>query len=371
MAFPSPDPVALAQSNALLGRIFDAIDAAGGWIGFGRYMEMVLYEPGLGYYSAGATKFGPGGDFTTAPEISVLFGRCLARYLASHLNDATPDLLELGAGSGKLAADVLTELEALDRLPRQYAILEPSASLRARQLDALAAAVPTLLGRVVWLDSLPAEFNGVIFGNEVLDALPVEIVHWYPDRTMRRGIARNGDHLTWREHPLADAALISQADAIRVQLGGALERGDYISEIGIAAQALVRTLAGILNTGALVFIDYGFERTQFYHPQRTRGTLMCHYRHHAHDDPLFLPGLQDITAHVEFNTLSDIANEQGLSQILFSTQARFLLGNGIIELLAETDVDDVVRYLPLANQVSRLTSPAEMGELFKVVAWGR
>lgn len=371
MALPVPDPVALAHSEALVARISEEIARNNGWIRFSRYMELALYEPELGYYSAGATKFGPAGDFTTAPEISSLFGRCVARYLATRLNASAPDILELGAGTGKLAADVLGELEKLNKLPRRYAILEPSASLRARQFDALAAAIPALLPRVVWLDTLPLEFSGVIFGNEVLDALPVEIVHWYPERTMLRRVGCESNKLVWREQIMPDSMLSRQAEIIRSQLGGVLERDQYVSEIGLAAQALVRTLAGVLKEGALLFLDYGFERTQFYHPQRARGTLMCHYRHFAHDDPLFLPGLQDITAHVEFSALDEVAIKCGLTQMQFTTQARFLLSNGIIELLAETDVNDVARYLPLANQVSRLTSPAEMGELFKVVAWRR
>ena len=371
MSLPAPDAAALAHSQAVTSRIIQEIDHAGGWISFSRYMEITLYEPGLGYYSAGATKFGAAGDFTTAPEISALFGRTFARFLAGQMGDGTPDLLELGAGSGKLAIDVLTELATLEKLPRRYAILEPSATLRARQFDALAAAVPETLSRVTWLDTLPPSFSGVVFGNELLDALPVDIVHWYPDRTMQRGVAHEGEHLVWEEQPLPDGALLRQTDVIREQLGGALERADYISEIGIAAQALVRTLAETLAEGAMVFVDYGFDRAQYYHPQRSRGTLMCHYRHHAHNDPFFLPGLQDITAHVDFSALDDVAVSCGLSQFVNETQARFLLANGIVELLSEIDVNDGARYLPLANQVSRLTSPAEMGELFKVTAWKR
>lgn len=371
MSLPAPDVAALAHSHAVASRVIQEIDRAGGWISFSRYMEIALYEPGLGYYSAGAAKFGAAGDFTTAPEISALFGRTLARFLTGQLHDGAPDLLELGAGSGKLAIDVLTELAALGKTPRSYAILEPSATLRARQFDALAAAVPDMLPRVTWLDTLPSRFNGVIFGNEVLDALPVEIVHWCPDRTMQRGVRHEGERLVWQEQAVPDGLLRIQANIIRDHLGGALERADYISEIGLAAQALVRTLAETLAEGALIFIDYGFDRAQFYHAQRSRGTLMCHYRHHAHNDPFFLPGLQDITAHVDFGALDEVAIDCGLSQIVNQTQARFLLANGIIELLAETDVNDVARYLPLANQVSRLTSPAEMGELFKVVAWRR
>ena len=367
MSLPAADPDARAHSAALQSLIAHEIAAAGGWISFARYMELVLYAPGLGYYSAGAQKLGPDGDFTTAPEISRLFGRTLARYFAETLSEHAPDILELGAGSGKLARDVLDELDRLGRSPRRYWILEPSASLRARQRELLAGHSP----RVEWLDALPSEFAGVIFGNEVLDALPVELVHWYPDRTSRRGVELEHGALKFAERLITEGALNDQADVIRGELGGYLERGDYRSEIGLAAQALTRSLASILKRGLLLWIDYGFERPAFYHPQRRDGTLMCHYRHHAHGDPFYLPGLQDITAHVDFSAIDAAARAGGLDAALYTTQARFLLANGILELLAETDANDAVRYLPLANQVSRLTSPAEMGELFKVIAWTR
>lgn len=343
------------------------IAAAGGWISFARYMERVLYAPGLGYYSGGAQKFGATGDFTTAPEISSLFGRTFARYVSGILSDQAPDILELGAGSGKLARDLLEELDRLGAPPRRYWILEPSASLRARQQQMLAG----FSDRVGWLEALPDEFAGVIFGNEVLDALPVELVHWHPHCTLQRGVKLENGSLIFEERPIAQGGLSDQASVIRAELGGYLERGEYLSEIGLAAQALTHSLARILRHGMLIWIDYGFERPAFYHPQRSQGTLMCHYRHYAHADPFHLPGLQDITAHVDFSAIDAAARSGGLEATLYTTQARFLLANGILELLAQTDADDAARYLPLANQVSRLTSPAEMGELFKVAAWTR
>lgn len=367
MSLPAADPNALAHSAALKTLIEQEIAAAGGWISFARYMELALYAPGLGYYSAGAQKFGPAGDFTTAPEISSLFGRTLARYLSPILNEHAPDILELGAGSGKLARDLLDELARLNRLPRRYWILEPSASLRARQQQTLS----DFTDCVGWLDTLPEQFAGVIYGNEVLDALPVELVHWYPDRTLRRGVKFENGAFDYEERPITDGVLKDQADVIRGTLGGYLERSDYVSEIGLAAQALTTSLAAILKRGMLLWIDYGFEQPAFYHPQRRQGTLMCHYRHHAHGDPFYLPGLQDITAHVDFGAIDAAARSGGLTQMLYTTQARFLLANGILELLAQIDPGDAARYLPLANQVSRLTSPAEMGELFKVIAWKR
>lgn len=367
MSLPAADPDALAHSAALKTSIEHEIAAAGGWISFARYMELVLYAPGLGYYSAGAQKFGPAGDFTTAPEVSGLFGRTLARYFSMILGEHAPDILELGAGSGKLAPDVLEELDRLGRLPRRYWILESSASLRARQQQMLG----NFSDRIAWLDALPEQFSGVIFGNEVLDALPVELVHWYPDCTLRRGVKCENGSFDYEERPITEGVLRGQADVIRGELGGHLERGAYLSEIGLAAQALTRSLAAILQRGMLLWIDYGFERSAFYHPQRRQGTLMCHYRHHAHGDPFYLPGLQDITAHVDFSAIDAAARSGGLTQMLYTTQARFLLANGILELLAQTDVADAAHYLPLANQVSRLTSPAEMGELFKVIAWTR
>ena len=361
-SLPVPSPDAVAHSQRVQQHIAQDIAAHGGWISFARYMELVLYSPGLGYYAAGAAKFGPAGDFTTAPERSHLFGRAVARQVAQVLAETGGDVLEIGAGSGKLAGDVLLELQRLDVLPVRYAILELSATLQARQRDTLAAQAPQLLERVQWLDRLPQTFTGVVLGNEVLDAMPVHLVTRDNGQLFERGVGLSADRLGWADQPLTIGVLQQAAAALNLAEG-------YVTEINLAAPAFVASLAERMVRGALLCIDYGFPRAEYYHPQRSQGTLMCHYRHHAHGDPFFWPGLQDITAHIDF---SSIASSTADLQVLgYTSQANFLINCGITDLLAETSPEDVARYLPLANQVQYLLSPAEMGELFKVIAFGK
>lgn len=364
MTLPAPTAEAHVHSERVREHITREIVSSGGWIDFARYMDLALYAPGLGYYSAGAEKFGGAGDFVTAPEISSLFGRALARPIAKTLRTIGGDVLELGAGSGKLALDLLTELQALDALPGSYFILELSADLRRRQEMLLSERAPQLAPRVVWLDTWLGEFSGVVLANEVLDALPVHLVHWIGGEVLERGIVIGERGFAWQDRPMANAELDRKARSIQ-------PGDDYVSEISLVAPALVRSIARMLRGGRAIFIDYGFRRDEFYHPQRSRGTLMCHYRHRAHDDPFFLPGLQDITAHVDFTAVEEAAADAGLTVAGYSTQARFLIDCGITELLRQVDAADASTYLPLANQVLRLTSPAEMGELFKVLVLER
>lgn len=364
MSLPVPDTAALQHSAKLSEHIREAIAINGGWLSFARYMELALYAPGLGYYTAGAHKFGEAGDFITAPELSPLFGRSLARQLAEIMGATRPQILELGAGSGKLAADILGELEQLGQLPERYMILEVSADLRERQRLLLAQRVPHLLTRVDWLDSLPDVIEGVAFGNEVLDALPVNLIHWQGGQPLERGVAVSDAGFCWQDRPIADAALLQAAQQIAAP-------DDYLSEICPAARGLVNSLAQRLQAGALVFIDYGFGAREFYHPQRQRGTLMCHYRHHAHDDPFYLPGLQDITAHVDFTAVAEAGIDAGLTLLGYTHQAFFLMNCGIAEFLQSANPEDMRNYAPLAAQLQKLTSPAEMGELFKVIALGK
>ncbi|WP_435628129.1 class I SAM-dependent methyltransferase [Candidatus Ferrigenium straubiae] len=361
LQLPPPSPEA-AQHSARLGDFIRRdIAEQGGWITFARYMELALYAPGLGYYTAGAHKFGEAGDFVTAPELSPLFGRTLARQVAEIMAASAPQILELGAGSGKLAADLLGELEKLGSLPESYAILEVSADLRARQQALLQERLPHLMERVRWLDALPEKFSGMVVANEVLDALPVHLVHWQDSALAERGVAVGDNGFVWQERPIADSALLHAAQQIAVP-------DDYVSEICLAARGLINSLAGCLEKGALLFIDYGFGAREFYHPQRNRGTLMCHYRHHAHDDPFYLPGLQDITAHVNFTDIAECGIDAGLELLGYTSQAFFLLNCGIADLLKDTPPENLRDYLPLSAQLQKLTSPAEMGELFKAMA---
>ena len=363
-SLPQPSPEALTHSARLIESIRQDISMQGGWISFARYMELALYAPALGYYTAGAHKFGEAGDFITAPELSPLFGRTLARQVAEIMTRSAAHILELGAGSGKLAADMLAELEQLGSLPDSYAILEVSADLRARQQTLLGERVPHLLGHVHWLDTLPGKFSGAIIANEVLDALPVHLLHWRDSAISERGVAWGDQGFIWQERAIGDVALLTAAQKISVP-------DDYVSEICLAARGLIHSLAQTLEHGAMLFIDYGFGAREFYHSQRNRGTLMCHYRHHAHDDPFFLPGLQDITAHVNFTDIAENGIDAGLELMGYSNQAFFLINCGITELLKDASPENLRDYLPLSAQLQKLTSPSEMGELFKVIALGK
>lgn len=405
---PAPSAEAAQHSARLVEYIRRDIAAHDGWISFARYMELALYAPGLGYYTAGAHKFGEAGDFITAPELSPLFGRTLARQVAEIMLHSAPHILELGAGSGKLAADMLAELEQLGSLPDSYAILEVSADLRERQQALIAERLPHLLDRVHWLDALPEKFSGAIVANEVLDALLVHLVHWraaaeiLPSPTsgesvargakpaggegyysttlplsptplpegarglvlMERGVGMSDNGFIWQERAISNIELLHAAQQISVP-------DDYVSEICLASRGLVNSLAQLLEQGALLFIDYGFGAREYFHPQRSSGTLMCHYRHHAHSDPFLLPGLQDITAHVNFTDIAESGIDAGLELAGYTSQAHFLINCGITGLMQDTSPENLRDYLPLSAQLQKLTSPAEMGELFKVIALGK
>lgn len=322
-------------------RIAQEIAAAGGWISFARYMHLALHAPGLGYYASGARKFGPGGDFVTAPELGSLYGRTLARQLRGF-----DRILELGAGSGALAEVLTRELEC------EYLILETSAELRERQRSRLG-------DRVRHLERLPERFSGAVIANEVADALPVHVVHWTRDAILERGVSAD---LAWVDRP-AEGELLVAAERIAVPR-------PYVSEIGLAARAWMRTIAAMLDDGVAFVIDYGFPAHEYYHAQRASGTLMCHYQHRAHADPFVQPGEEDITAHVDFSALAHAAHEAGAEVLGYTTQAHFLVNCGITEVLAETNAENALHYAPIAAQAQKLLSPAEMGELFKVLAVG-
>jgi SAM-dependent MidA family methyltransferase len=350
---PSPEPHALATSRALLDRIGAELEASGNWMSFARYMERVLYEPGLGYYAAGARKLGAGGDFVTAPELSPLFGRTLARQIAQVLQPGEA-ILEFGAGSGALAMSIIGEISF------PYFILETSPELKDRQQQILG-------NRVQWLDRLPERFRGVMLANEVVDAMPVHALAWIREGVLERGVCANEGQLAWSDR-LASEPVLGDAKALDIEIPPS---GRYESELALTARAWVRSLGASLERGAILVIDYGFPAREFFHPQRSMGTLACHYRHHVHGDPFYLPGLQDVTAHVDFSALSRAADEAGLELLGYTSQAQFLVNCGITELLAEENPADSKRYLPAAAAAQKLLSPAEMGELFKVLAVGK
>jgi len=351
------------------------IATAGGWIPFTRYMELALYAPGMGYYCGGAAKFGGTGDFVTAPEISPLFGKAVAQQgvqVLECMGENSNNILEFGAGSGKLALDLLLEMEKLERLPKHYFILEVSGELQNRQKELFEKLAPHLLSRVDWLEHLPAKFEGLILANEVLDAMPVHLVVWRGTNLFERGVAWNGRALEWSDHILVNRELFKVARELSPQINSDGENvGTYVSEISLSTRRFMRSLAGILQQGAIVLIDYGFGYSEYYHSQRNRGTLMCHYRHHAHEDPFYFPGLQDITSHVDFSAIAQVATAEGLELLGYTSQAHFLINCGITEILARIPAENAGDFLPLANQLQKLVSPAEMGELFKVIVFGK
>ncbi|HWZ46859.1 MAG TPA: SAM-dependent methyltransferase [Herbaspirillum sp.] len=371
LQLPTPSGDALAASRSLQRLIVDEIRRQQGWISFARYMELVLYAPHFGYYSGGAEKLGKDGDFTTAPELSPLFGATLARLAGEMFAQSAPAILEFGAGSGKLACDILTELKAAGVPLQCYLIIEVSPQLRARQQQTLAA-----FPNVQWLDRWPAHFSGVVIGNEVLDAMPVSLVVKGADGWYERGVAcvdagADGDGrgavFEFSDRPCAPSLIAQIPDADDLPIG-------YLTEVHPVAAAFMRSLAALLlgaEGGALaLLIDYGFPGHEYYLGQRSQGTLMCHYRHHAHPDPFYLPGLQDVTAHVDFTAMAQAAVDGGLDLLGYTSQAGFLLGAGIGDLLLRTPPSLAAQYLPQANAVHKLISPAEMGELFKVLAVG-
>ncbi len=363
---PKPSAYAEKHSEQLGLLIQDRIEKAAGWIDFSQFMQLALYAPGLGYYSAGSQKFSQlqkdGGDFVTAPEISPLFGQTLAQQAAQIFQIMRGDLLELGAGTGKLTAELLLTLAELNSLPQQYFILEVSEHLRQVQRETLQAKLPKhLLQRVQWLSALPSNFNGVVLANEVLDAIPVHIVHATEQGLCERGVAWQ-DGFVWQDKVLEQAPLLALAQQQHLP-------GGYLTEFCPAASALMASLALSLQRGAIILIDYGFSAREYYHPQRNQGTLMCHYQHYAHTDPLINVGLQDITAHVDFTRMAYAGVEQGLSLAGYCSQAQFLMNAGILQLMAQVSPQDVSRYAPLAAAAQKLLSPAEMGDLFKVMAF--
>jgi len=368
---PPLSPAAQQHSDATAAHLRAAVIANGGWLPFDHWMAEALYAPGLGYYAAGNVKLAdmddgaktPVGDFVTAPQLTPLFARTLARQVAQVLRQTqTQAVLEFGAGTGALAEGVLRELDALGLAQTQYFILEVSADLRARQAERLAP----FGSRVQWLDALPSTFAGCVLANEVLDAMPVSLFCWGEDgAVLERGVSLDADqHFAWADRPAAPALAAAVAARMPALPG-------YVSEINLQGEAWMAAMGAWLERGAALLIDYGFPRSEYYHPQRAGGTLMCHLRHHAHGDPFTAPGLQDITAHVDFTAMADAALEAGLQVLGYTSQARFLMNAGLMDLLAQLDPSDAQQYAQAVAPVQKLLSEAEMGELFKVLAVGR
>lgn len=358
MSLPDPPADALQASLALQSRIRQAISADDGWISFSRYMDLSLYTPGLGYYAGGAVKLGKDGDFTTAPEISALFGATLARFASDLFGGAPLNILEFGAGTGKLAGDLLSAAADSGAKIASYQIVEVSSELRARQQRALAN-----YPQIEWLDAPPAAFTGLVIANEVLDAMPVPLLLRRDGRWLERGVALDGSDFRFVDREC------DQGMAGQIPGEPSLPEG-YLTEVHPQQAGFMRLLGEILragNGGAALMIDYGFPASEYYLPQRSGGTLMCHYRHHAHADPFYLPGLQDITSHIDFSEIARAGLDAGLEVGFYMSQAAFLIGAGLPNLLEGQRAADSLHWLPMSNAVQKLTSPAEMGELFKAM----
>jgi len=384
-------PTATAEHSARLrDHIAAEIQAAGGWLSFERFMDLALYAPGLGYYSGGAAKLGAGGDFTTAPEVSRLFGACMAAQCAEVLRETSAGtVFEIGAGSGRLAADLLARLETLNQLPENYWILEVSADLRQRQREHLEKRLPQLIHRVHWLDRPPEEsFDGVILANEVLDALPVARFRWRPSTVEELGVEiRGGAHgrapgreqgggpagapvpeFGWGARP-ANAAMVNVCRELAAA-SGPWDDG-YVSEYCPRLGAWTRAVTQSLRSGAVFWFDYGLPRAQYYLPERHDGTLACHFRQRLSDDPFANIGLQDITAWVDFTRVAEASREAGFELAGFTTQAHFLAGLNIDQEMQLAAGGDANHFARLANQARQLMMPGEMGERFKAMAWLR
>ena len=372
---PPPRELALtpaqeAHARRVQAHIEAQIAQSGGWLSFEQFMDLALYAPGLGYYSAGAHKIGPGGDFTTAPEVSPLFGGCIARHCAQVLDALRGgSILEIGAGTGRLAVDVLRRMETLGALPAEYCILEISADLRDRQQRLIAAELPHLHARVRWLDAPPASgFRGAILANEVLDALPVARFSWWPDRVEEWGVGVDEGQFIWTSRP-ADARLQSAVGDIAAMNHD--WQGGYCSELCLRMRDWTASVTQCLDAGVVLWLDYGLPRAHYYLAERHEGTLLGHFRQRAVEDVLANPGLQDITAWVDFTELAHGGDSAGFDVVGFTTQALFLAGVGVEQEMQVLGGGEDAAWARLAGEARKLLMPGEMGERFKVMAWAR
>lgn len=367
--FPAPESEAAALSRALTARLHQQIAEAGGWLPFDAWMETALYAPGLGYYAAGSTKFGEAGDFITAPLVTPLFAWTLAAEARRVFDRGGDTILEFGPGDGSLARDLLSELDRLNVLPARYLLLERSADLRARQQQTLSSLPERARGCLQWLDRLPSQaVNGLILANEVADALPVKRFRRQADGVEELGVVRDGAGFAWQGQ--RSDAVARAVEALELRLGGPITPG-YESELCPSLAPWMGAAADALGSGAMVIIDYGYPQAEYYHPERHHGTLRCHYRHRAHDDPFLVPGLQDLTAHVDFSALAEAAMAAGLQVTGFAPQAQYLMGAGMTDILQARMESAPEQHLRLAQQAKTLVMPGEMGERFQVLAVSR
>ena len=364
---PEPSDEEKQHSAQLQAQIIRQIDLSAGWINFAEFMQLALYSPGLGYYAAGRQKFGESGDFITAPELSPLFAQTLARpvgQLLASMEQAC--VIEFGAGSGVLACGLLQELAALQQLPEKYLIIELSAELRHRQHQQISQQVPQLLGRVEWLDSLPEHsLNAVVIANEVLDAMPVRRFTKQHGVICDLGVSHKDGQLTFAITEAADD-LLAAVRAIETDIGRTFDES-YESEVNLNISPWLASIYNMLDTGVVLLIDYGYARSEYYLAERNMGTSMCYYRHRTQDNPLWFPGLQDITAFVDFTAVAQGAVAAGFEVNGYTSQANFLLDSGLPQILEAKFGGDERQQLVLAQQAKTLLLPTEMGERFKVM----
>ncbi len=361
---PTPDSVSREHSDKVLSFLIEKIDASGGFLSFADYMHDCLYAPGLGYYAAGARKFGEAGDFVTAPELSSIFGRLIAKQLAPIREEIDQfEILELGAGSGQLALNILRRLDELDRLPERYAILEVSADLQQRQRELLAKEVPQFIDRIEWVADIAPETSGVILANEVLDALPVERFTIEDGDALQVGVTHTGGQLAMAQRAAGDG-LRDAVRAIERERGAAFPEG-YTSEVCLAATPWVASLVECLSAGLVLLFDYGVERASYYADDRSDGWLRCHFRHHAHNDPLVYPGIQDLTCWVDFTRVAEAAVSAGAEVGGYVSQAHFLMNAGIDSELAGIGELRVEERARVTSAVRTLMMPGDMGEHVK------
>ena len=361
---PEPSDDAVSHSHKLYQTIVE--QANNGAMTFHDFMHMALYAPGLGYYSAGAHKIGPAGDFITAPELSPLFGQCVAIQVQQVMSDDCNSLLEFGAGTGRLAVSIMAYLAQVDSLPEHYIILEPSPDLRQRQQQLITTEIPQLAERFRWLSELPESFSGVVIANEVIDAMPVHGFRVTGGSLEEMMVTLDAD----QQLTMAFSQTLSpELEAWWSSCGQQLNLPDgYVSEVNLAMNGWINAIGECLDKGLVLLIDYGFPMAEYYLPERSSGTIKCHYRHRHHDDPLVLLGLQDITAHVDFTSVAETGLASGLDVLGYANQGSFLTSCGILQL-AESEVgEDLKKQVLMAQQIKPLIMPEEMGELFKVMA---
>jgi len=382
MKLPTPNADAVQHSEKVKQYIADKIQQSDGAISFAEYMEYALYSPGLGYYSAGCIKFGEQGDFITAPEISSLFSRCIAQAISPVLQKIpSATILEVGAGSGKMAADILNQLTAMNVHFDQYCILERSAELKQRQQQTIIEIAPQLSKKVQWLDSLPTSFSGVVIANELLDAMPVQRFKKKNQSVVELTVAFKDAQFVWQEVTSSGSRLEARVSKIERSLGVEFLE-NYQSEINFAAEDWLASINDMLEIGYILLLDYGYSEKEYFHEQRTQGTLNCYYQHRRHDDPFLYPGLQDITAHIDFTNLADAVLNDNLNTSSnigtdtipslqlngYTTQSQFLMASGLTDFVTQIG-GDVKQQLMLNQEIKKLTMPYEMGENVKVIGF--